>query len=129
MEGKKILIAEDDAIQAEDLKEILEDLGYSVLKPVSKGDDAVRLAAKEKPDLVIMDIRLKGTIDGIEAAEKIRERYGIPRYGIPIIFLTAFERDHAYIQRAKNTIDCTFVAKPPSEDELQAAIAKALFNN
>ena len=69
MPKRKILVVEDEAIIAMELKETLEHLGYSVLRTVFRGEDAVILAEKTHPDIVLMDIHLKGDVDGITAAE------------------------------------------------------------
>lgn len=86
----KVLIVEDEAITALDLKLSLEDLGYEVVATVDNGQEAINVAVEERPDVVLMDINLKGDMNGIEAAAKITE------FAIPIVYLTA------------NTDDATF---------------------
>ena len=81
--NERILIVEDEAITALDLKYSLEELGYEVVDTVDTGQDAIDTAIETKPDVVLMDIKLKGAMEGIEAAEIISE------YKIPIIYLTA----------------------------------------
>ena len=85
----RIMIVEDERITAEDIHDILTHLGYTVTALVSSGADAIREAERTSPDLVLMDIRIKGDMDGIEAAREIRERFDIPA-----VYLTA----HAWTQ-------------------------------
>lgn len=102
----KILIVEDEAITAKCLKMDIEELGVTVLTPVAKGEDAVRIALHEKPSLILMDIRLAGGMDGVEAAEEI-----IRQMNIPIVFMTGFSSD--YLQQRKiKTRPIEFLAKP-----------------
>ena len=83
MSTVKILVVEDERITAEDMRKALNSVGYEVPAIVSSGEDAIKVSEEIKPDLVIMDIKLEGEMDGIEAAEKIRSKLGIP-----IIYLT-----------------------------------------
>ena len=83
MDKPKILIVEDEAIIAFEMKTIMESNGYNVVKIVNTGEQAIKTALKEKPDIILMDIRLKGKIDGIEAASRIVEKIKIP-----IVYLT-----------------------------------------
>ena len=80
-----ILIVEDESILAEDLGLSLENLGYLVRGKVSTGEEAVKLAEELRPDLILMDIKLQGDIDGIEAADQIRTRLDIP-----VVYLTGY---------------------------------------
>ena len=82
---KRILVVEDDYMISEGIKTRLDMLDYIVIGPVASGEKAISAAKKEKPDLVLMDIMLNGEIDGIQAAENIRENCDIP-----IVYLTAF---------------------------------------
>jgi CheY-like chemotaxis protein len=120
MSRTRILVAEDETIVALDIKNCLEDLGYDVLGVTDRADEALKLAAAACPDLVLMDIRLKGEMDGIAAAEQIRRRWGIP-----IVFLTAFSEEST-LQRARAAEPLGYVIKPFDDRELQAVIAKAL---
>ena len=97
MPSAKIMIVEDMAIIAEDLRARTEDLGYSVIAAVPTGESALKQVDREPPDLILMDIRLAGEMDGIEAAEWIRAKSEIP-----IIFLTAHS-DEEILARAKKT--------------------------
>src|SRR5512136_1638843 len=102
----RILIAEDEMIVAEDLELTLADLGHEVVGKVSTGELAVQLAEETKPDLILMDIKLRGEIDGIQASEQIRSRLDIP-----VIYLTAYEETDT-ISRAKITEPYGFLTKP-----------------
>ena len=106
MTNANIMIVEDDAITAMDIENQLKNLGYGVSAKVSSGEDAIQKAKESKPDLVLMDIVLKGEMDGIEAAGEIHTQYGIP-----VVFLTAFA-DKDRIERAKITMPFGFILKP-----------------
>ncbi|MFH0787091.1 MAG: response regulator [Pseudomonadota bacterium] len=80
MDKKKIVIVEDEAIIALDLKSNLERLGYTVLATVNSGEKALELIEQDQPDLVLMDIILQGKMDGIEATDIVRSRWDIPVY-------------------------------------------------
>src|SRR5690242_12872798 len=95
MSEARIMIAEDERITAEDIQEILTNLGYQVTAVVSSGADAIREAEGTRPDLVMMDIRIRGDMDGIETAREIRERFDIP-----VVYLTA-HADRETLERAK----------------------------
>ncbi len=116
----RIMIVEDEQITAADLEATLGDLGYSVTSLVSSGKSAISEAAKTHPDLVLMDIRLRGEMDGIEAARQIRERFDIP-----VIYLTA-HADDATLERAKLAEPLGYIVKPFQENELGATIQMAL---
>jgi len=116
----RILIVEDERITAEDLRDILTDLGYTVTAAVSSGEDAVAQAENGAPDLALMDIRIKGTLDGTATARILRERFNIP-----VIFLTA-HADSATVARAKDAEPLGYITKPFQEAELHASIEIAL---
>ena len=103
--GSKILVVEDERITAEDIKSGLENAGYRVPAMVSTGEDAVDKAGKLRPDLVLMDIRLKGKMDGIEAAGQIKLRYNIP-----VIYLSAYSDEYT-VKRAKITEPSGYIVK------------------
>jgi PAS domain S-box-containing protein len=117
----RILIVEDEAIVASDIALTLRSLRYSVIGTVATGEDAVAKAASSHPDLVLMDIRLAGEMDGIHAAHLIHKEQPIP-----IIFLTA-HADHATLNRAKAIAPYAYLVKPFSPRELEAALETALF--
>ena len=120
MNKAKIMIVEDMRITAEDLKETLEDQGFCVSDIASNGASALSAAAERRPDLVLMDIMLKGKMDGIECARRLRERWSIP-----IIYLTAHS-DGDILDRAKRTQPYGFLVKPYSEEELNSMIVITL---
>ena len=124
MKQTKILIVEDEGIVAEDIQSRLQHRGYKVVGKAVSGEEAIQLAEDEKPDLVLMDIRLKGEMDdGIEAARQIRTRFDIP-----VIYLTAYA-DEDTIQRAKLTEPFGYLLKPFEERELHTAIEMALYKH
>src|SRR5262245_37688362 len=105
MAAPSILIVEDEAVVAVDIASKLGRLGYGVAGTVWRGEDAIALALERRPDLVLMDIRLAGRIDGIEAAERIRAECQVP-----VIYLTAYA-DRATLQRAKVTRPFGYILK------------------
>lgn len=117
-----ILIVEDEAIIAEDLKESLQGLGYNVAGVAASYDEAMELLKREKPDFVMLDIILDGPKDGIALAADIREEYGIP-----FIFLTS-HADRATVERAKAVKPSGYLLKPFEEDDLYSAIEIGVAN-
>ena len=115
-----ILIVEDESIVALDIKDKVERLGYNVLAVVSSGEKAIEEVKKVQPELVLMDIVLKGEIDGIETARQIREHFDIP-----IIYLTAHS-DTQTLTRAKITGPFGYLVKPFVDSELRKAIETVL---
>lgn len=116
----QILVVEDERIIALNLKEALESLGYAVVGIAASGAKAVEKATALRPDLVLMDIQLKGRMDGIEAAEQIWENLQIPT-----IYVTGHS-DTSTLERAKVTAPFGYILKPVKEQELHVAIATAL---
>ena len=112
----RIMIVEDESIVALDLKNMLRRLGHSVVAVADTGTDAIYLAGQQKPDLILMDIRLRGTMDGIEAANVI-----LQRFGIPIIFLTA-QADDVTRNRAQKVNAAAYLTKPFAPQELAGVI-------
>jgi PAS domain S-box-containing protein len=123
MTTARILIVEDESIVALDIKSRLLSLGYDVLGIAPSGEQAVQKAAATCPDLVLMDIKLKGEMDGIEAAEQIHARFNIP-----VVYLTAFA-DDATLQRAKVAEPFGYIIKPFEERELHTTIEMALYKS
>lgn len=123
MEKARILIVEDQVIVARDEQYTLEDLGYIVVGASVTGEDAIAKAAEHKPDLVLMDIMLKGEMDGIEAAQQIRNRFDIP-----VIFVTAYA-DRATLYRAKLIEPFGYILKPFEEADLRTNIEMALYKH
>ena len=118
-----VLIVEDENIVAKDIQFSLKKLGYNVLGIEKTGEDAIKSANQKKPDIIIMDIMLKGEITGIEASEKIREEQNIP-----IIFLTAYA-DESTLSRAKITEPYAYIIKPYKEIDLHTSIEMALYKH
>lgn len=101
-----VLIVEDEAITAMDLKFELEDLGYEIVDVVDNAQDAVDIAAEKNPDITIMDIKLKGTMTGIEASKLIMD------LGSPVIYLTANTDDHTFADALNHSASYAFIGKP-----------------
>jgi PAS domain S-box-containing protein len=120
MAKARILVVEDETIIAMEIENRLKNLGYIVPAVVSTGPAAIAKTAEVQPDLILMDIMLKGEMDGIEAAGQIRQRFGIP-----IVYLTAYA-DENILQRAKITQPAGYLLKPFEERELHIAIEMAL---
>ncbi len=123
MAKTEILIVEDEAIIAMEIENRLKSLGYAVPAVVSTGADAIQEIAKTLPDLALMDIKLKGEMDGIETAAQIRDRYDVP-----VVYLTVYA-DEDTLQRAKITEPFGYLIKPFAERELHAAIEIALYKH
>lgn len=123
MDKSKIIIVEDERIVAEDLREILQNLGYEVVALVASAQEAIAKTEKLQPSLVLMDIMLKGNMDGIKAAEAIRSSFGIP-----VVYLTAYSDDNT-LQCAKVTEPFGYVLKPFQERELQITIEMVLYKH
>ncbi|MEG4202010.1 ATP-binding protein [Microcoleus sp. Pol12A5] len=116
----QILVVEDEVIVAQDIAGRLKKLGYAVTATVSSGEEAIQKAIENPPDLVLMDIVLKGDMDGVTAAEKIR----INR-NVPTVFLTAYADDKT-LERAKLTDPFGYIIKPFQQNDLRVAIEIAL---
>jgi len=115
-----ILIVEDELLIAKNLSHKLESLGYQIVGIVSCGADAIQRAGEMEPDLILMDIVIKGDIDGIETAVRINQKFDIP-----IIYTTAYADDET-LQRAENTGSYGYLLKPFKQRELHATIKIAL---
>ena len=117
---KKILIVEDERLIALDLEYILKGFGFRVVGVVSSSEEAMRAVEAVKPDLVIMDIKLKGEVDGVETARRIAERFPVS-----VVYLSAYS-DSRTMQRA--TIDAPFryLRKPFGKRELYESIKEVL---
>lgn len=119
----RILIAEDEAVVALDLKTQLEDLGYHIVGIAESGERALTLARSSKPDLTLMDVRLKGPMDGIQAAAVMAQELSSP-----VVFLTSFS-DAETVRRAAETGPYGYLTKPFEFKELRAAIEVALYKS
>ncbi len=120
MKSPSIMVVEDEPITAEDLQEALTQMGYTVSAVVSTAGDAIREAERTRPDLILMDIRIRGDVDGVEAARTIRRRFDIPA-----VYLTA-HADSETLSRAKLAEPLGYIIKPFQEPELKATIEMAL---
>ncbi|MEO8891328.1 MAG: ATP-binding protein [Coleofasciculaceae cyanobacterium] len=120
MQNIKVLIVEDEEIVAFDIESILHSLGYEICAVVSSAEEAIASTSLCLPDLILMDIMLKGSMDGIQAAAEIHRRFNIP-----IVYLSAYG-DTNTIERAKLTEPFGYLLKPFAEKELHTAIEIAL---
>lgn len=120
---KNILVVEDERVVARDLQRNLADLGYSVPATAATAEQALHLASENHPDLVLMDIRIKGSRDGIETASLLKKLYDVP-----IVYITAYA-DPSTIMRAKHTEPFGYLLKPVKTNELRSAVEIALFKH
>ncbi|OBZ34790.1 response regulator [Methanohalophilus sp. DAL1] len=120
MKNSRILVVEDEAIVAMVIKRRLKDLGYIVSGIASTGKDAIIKVEGTFPDLVLMDIRLKGDMDGIEATKTIKDRFSLP-----VVYLTAHSDDVTF-KKAKETDPDGYILKPFTEKDLSTTIEIAL---
>ncbi len=118
-----ILVVEDESIVALDIKIRLQNMGYAVAALAATGEEAIRAAQIHRPDIVLMDIKLQGKMDGVAAAEQIRAQFDIP-----VVYLTAFA-DEVTLQRAKITESFGYLLKPFEERELAAVIETAVYKH
>jgi len=123
MARTKILVVEDESIIARDIQDSLQHLGYAVSAVVASSEDAIQKAAETHPDLVLMDIHLRGAMDGVEAAKQITAHINIP-----VIYLTA-NADDSTFERAKVTEPLGYILKPFEERELCTTIEIALYKH
>jgi PAS domain S-box-containing protein len=119
----KILVVEDDRVVARDIQQQLIRIGHTVVGVTAHGEASVQLAQEQTPEIVLMDIRLEGPIDGVAAAEQIRERSRIP-----VIFLTAYS-DEETVRRATRAEPFGYLLKPFDEYQLRTAIDMALYKH
>jgi CheY-like chemotaxis protein len=117
---KKILIIEDEAVAGMGLCSILELWGYKACNHTSTGAEAIERAGREKPDLVLIDIRLKGSMTGIEAAREIRKRFGIP-----VVFITGYS-DEETREKAQAADPVAFLTKPLDYRRLRSILDSVL---
>jgi PAS domain S-box-containing protein len=123
MNPSRILIVEDDRIVARDIEQQLLRLGYVVTGMTARGDEAVGLAASTRADLVLMDVRVQGPIDGIDAARQVRDACQIP-----VVFLTAYA-DEDTLRRASAAEPFGYVLKPFEDSQLHTVIGMALYKH
>jgi CheY-like chemotaxis protein len=115
----EVLVLEDEAIVADDIRATLEKLGYSAPRALASAEEALCAVGSTPPDLALLDIRIKGSMDGIDVAHWLREK------GVPVIFLTSYS-DDATLQRARDAEPYGYLLKPFGEQELRTAIEIAL---
>jgi len=116
----RALIVEDESLIAEELRERLSRLGFSVIAAVDSAEEGIAIATSERPDLVLMDIRLKGEKDGVQAAKEIRQQVDVP-----IVYVTAYS-DQLTVDRAKESDHDGYILKPFHASELQSTIDVAM---
>ncbi|OQY11015.1 MAG: hypothetical protein B6I31_05750 [Desulfobacteraceae bacterium 4572_19] len=116
----KVLIVEDNTVVAEDCRHCLESFGYEVLPISSSAEESIKMAKKSKPDVVLMDIKLRDEMDGIEAAEQINAKFNIP-----VVFLSAYS-DKPLLKRASQVGSFGYLIKPFADRELYATLEMAV---
>lgn len=116
----RILVVEDEAIIAMDIQSILRKLGVRQTEVVHTGEESIQKVAAGRPHLVLMDIKLKGKLDGIEAAHEI-----FTQYNVPVVYITAFG-DEGTLERANGTLRYGYITKPFEETDLQSTVQNAL---
>jgi DNA-binding LytR/AlgR family response regulator len=123
MSKTNILVIEDESIVSKDIQNSLKKLGYNVVGSANNGEDAISLAREHHPDLVLMDIMLKGEMSGIDAADVVRKELNIP-----VIFLTAYA-DESTLSKAKITEPYGYILKPFKEIDLHSSIEMAIYKH
>lgn len=123
MESAQVMLVEDESLVALSLEKKLIGLGYVVPAVASSGEEAIQKAMECRPDIILMDIRLKGEMDGVTAARQIREELDLP-----IVYLTAYS-DSTTIERAKATEPFGYLIKPFDERELFTTVEMALYKH
>jgi DNA-binding response OmpR family regulator len=116
----RVLIVEDETLMAEELRERLSRFGYSVIAAVDTADEGIAIAIRERPDLVLMDIRLRGEKDGVQAAQEIRQQMDVP-----IVYVTAYS-DRLTVDRVRQTEHDAYLLKPFHRRELKSTIEVAM---
>jgi|SRR5882672_13722 len=114
------LIVEDETLIAEELRERLSRLGFSVIATVDSAEEGIAIATRNRPDLVLMDIRLKGEKDGVQAAQEIRQQVDVP-----IVYVTAYSDRHT-VDRVKGSEHDGYILKPFHARELESTIDVAM---
>src|ERR1051326_313973 len=122
-QSHSVLIVEDERIVAKDLQHTLAAMGYDAFAIASSADEALNRASERCPDLVLMDIRIKGARDGIETAEILKSQFDVP-----VVYLTAYA-DQTTVARAKLTEPHAYLLKPVKVDELRTAVEIAIYKH
>ncbi len=123
MKHKRILVVEDDSIIAAYLQDTLIRMGFDVPDIASSGEQTLQIVARSSPDLILMDIQLKGEMNGITTARRIKSEFDIP-----IVYLTAYS-ENTLIEQAMATKPSGYLLKPVNEQELHATIIMALYQS
>jgi len=123
MQEKSVLIVEDEGVVALSIKAALSKMGYKVIGIAVTGNEAIALAAEQKPDVILMDIHIKGDIDGIQTTEKLNKLMDVP-----VIFLTAYADDET-VKRAIKTGSYSYLVKPYNPRELYSNIEFAIYRH
>lgn len=123
MSRTNILVVEDESIVAKDIQNSLKKLGYSVIGTTGSGEEALKLVEESRPDIILMDIMLKGVLSGIEAAAQIKAKYNIP-----VIYLTAYA-DENTLNKVKITEPHGYIIKPFKEVDLHTTIEMAIYKH
>ena len=118
-----VLVVEDESIVSKDIQQSLKKLGYNIAGVASTGEKAIEIADKSRPDIVLMDIMLKGDMTGIQAAEILKKKWNIP-----IIYLTAYA-DESTLNKAKVTEPYGYIIKPFKEIDMHTSIEMALYKH
>lgn len=120
MAGEKIFIVEDQRIVAEDLTRMLERLGYQVVGLASSGDEALKIIEATRPHLILMDIHIQGSLDGVHVAKQV-----VAKFDVSLIYLTG-SADEILVARAKGTQPSGYLQKPFDEQDLKTTVELAL---
>lgn len=123
MSKANILIVEDESIVAKDIQQSLKKLGYNVVGTCATGEDAIKEIENTKPDVILMDMMLKGKLSGVDVATHVMETMGTP-----VIYLTAYA-DESTLMRAKVTEPYAYIIKPYKEIDLHTAIEMAIYKH
>ena len=123
MAKTKVLVVEDESIVSKDIQHSLKKLGYSIVGAASTGEKAIDLAHSESPDIILMDIMIKGEMTGIDTAQIIKKELDIP-----VVFLTAYA-DEATLAKAKITEPYGYIIKPFKEVDLNTSIEMAIYKH
>lgn len=118
--SKRIIIVEDEALIAAEIKSILKSLGYEVVGHAMNGDKALDLFANVETDIFLLDISIKGTLNGIDLAKIIRQKYKLP-----FVFLTSFS-DKITLEKVKDTMPYGYIVKPFNENDIKVNVELAL---
>jgi two-component system, response regulator PdtaR len=124
MSVSRILIVEDERLLSKDLARSLDNLGYEIAGMFTTGEEALQAAGTTKPDLILMDIKLAGELDGIETARLIREHHDTA-----IVYLTGYSEKTDLFERAKATEPYGYLGKPLSHMDLHRTVEMALYKH